>query len=449
MAPRLVISALLGIACIAVSHCGKHHLRTALQKRVVPTEKPQICGDNAPNCYDFNLDDICHNPDYAEWVYEKCRQSCGLCDLTPGLETTTTTTPFLTTVTEHCRDKVENCDEYQDDMCTNPDYLGWAHENCRDFCGFCEVTTKAPPLMTTAATTTRDPTETCFDSLDNCDNYDIRTSCCGAYEPWARENCARHCKFCTPAVTPTPLCHDVDPQCADYGDDLCTNPLYDNFVRENCAGTCKICDQPEYIPTCAQGSTVTATVEATTGVLTTSAPGVCEDLIDCAGYDIMTSCCSPYEAWARKHCPKHCKFCVPAVPDIPICHDIDPLCSHYGADLCTNPDYDRFIHEHCAGTCKVCERPEVFPPCANATLPTAGTGQCYMDGNYYPQESSWDTSDCNQHCRCVNGLTNDIHCDPIVCPSPVPNCDLVHIPGHCCPLLHNCKPHVGGFQMVG
>ncbi|XP_046567192.1 zonadhesin-like [Haliotis rubra] len=392
-----------------------------------------------------------NNPIYADWVYANCRQSCGVCDQTPGLRTTTTTAPTITTteVVVECKDKISNCDEYQDDMCTNPSYHNWAHENCRHFCGFCEagsVTSKTPPL-TNATSTTRDPTEICFDRVE-CDKYDIRESCCGAYEPWARENCARYCKFCTPLVTPAPVCHDNDPNCLAYGDDLCTNPLYDKFVKENCAGTCKVCHEPEYIPSCAQGSTA-ATAPPTTAAITTAAPGVCADLIDCVGYDVMTSCCSPYEEWARKHCPKHCKFCVPAVPDVPICHDTDPFCSQYGHDLCTNPAYERFRRENCAGTCNVCDMPEAIPPCVNATVPTGDTGTCVMDGNHYPQGSSWDSADCTNHCRCINSLTNNIQCDPIVCPSPVPNCDLVHIPGHCCPLLHNCKPAPGGYKMVG
>lgn len=37
-----------------------------------------------------------------------------------------------------CRDVIPNCDIYQSDTCTNPDYYMWARYNCFKFCKFCQ-----------------------------------------------------------------------------------------------------------------------------------------------------------------------------------------------------------------------------------------------------------------------------------------------------------------------
>ena len=44
------------------------------------------------------------------------------------------TTPSTTTTP--CYDKVKNCDEYKQDMCTS--YKPWAQAHCNQYCGFCQ-----------------------------------------------------------------------------------------------------------------------------------------------------------------------------------------------------------------------------------------------------------------------------------------------------------------------
>lgn len=52
-------------------------------------------------------------------------------------------------------------------------------------------------------------------------------------------------------------------------------------------------------------------------------------------------------------------FSAPVVTPTPLCHDVDPQCADYGDDLCTNPLYDKFVRENCAGTCKICDRKKI------------------------------------------------------------------------------------------
>ncbi|GFR69724.1 LOW QUALITY PROTEIN: collagen alpha-4(VI) chain [Elysia marginata] len=78
-----------------------------------------------------------------------------------------------------CQDKVSNCANYPDDVCTN--YQSWAQVNCPKRCGLCT------PLRTTAP-------PACDDVLTDCTSFGITS--CQTYRPYMLKNCARYCGFC-------------------------------------------------------------------------------------------------------------------------------------------------------------------------------------------------------------------------------------------------------------
>nr|KAG5688509.1 hypothetical protein BaRGS_011654 [Batillaria attramentaria] len=65
----------------------------------------------------------------------------------------------------------------------------------------------------------------CQDVLPNCAQYE--SNMCTQYAGWAKDNCARHCKICTPiqpAILPT--CQDKAADCGDYDISVCQDPQY-------------------------------------------------------------------------------------------------------------------------------------------------------------------------------------------------------------------------------
>jgi len=51
-----------------------------------------------------------------------------------------TTIYIVSAPVQPCEDKIPNCNEYGDDLCTNPTFYDFRKANCRKFCGLCYVT---------------------------------------------------------------------------------------------------------------------------------------------------------------------------------------------------------------------------------------------------------------------------------------------------------------------
>uniref|UniRef100_K1Q7M6 Uncharacterized protein n=1 Tax=Magallana gigas TaxID=29159 RepID=K1Q7M6_MAGGI len=85
---------------------------------------------NNPNidCRMYNLEVTCDiNGKYYPWAKTNCPLYCGYCQ--------------VPTMAIKCEDKLPNCDEYLD-VCSKHLYLLFREENCRKFCGICNVYAK-------------------------------------------------------------------------------------------------------------------------------------------------------------------------------------------------------------------------------------------------------------------------------------------------------------------
>lgn len=130
-------------------------------------------GDKLQNCYLYGKQ-ACTGQ-YVQWAKDNCAEFCGFC------QGSTTPAP--------CEDKIPNCKAYGADSCTGG-FTSWAEYNCPKFCGFCGGATTAP--APTSGSSNNGP---CTDKLPNCAAYD-QSSCSGAFEPWALDNCRKTCNLC-------------------------------------------------------------------------------------------------------------------------------------------------------------------------------------------------------------------------------------------------------------
>ncbi|KAH3830312.1 hypothetical protein DPMN_103552 [Dreissena polymorpha] len=100
------------------------------------TEVERPCKDAIPNCGSYGTY-ICFDINQYQWVDKNCRKFCGFCgNKTEVLIESSTTTTTVTTTPAGC-DDVLQCREYNADLCTNPEYRGFAEKNCRKYCGYC------------------------------------------------------------------------------------------------------------------------------------------------------------------------------------------------------------------------------------------------------------------------------------------------------------------------
>ncbi|KAL3865980.1 hypothetical protein ACJMK2_043322 [Sinanodonta woodiana] len=100
------------------------------------TEAP--CDDNIRNCHEYGTY-ICTEISMIEWTTGHCKKYCGLCgNGSLPHENPTTPTPMSTTTSDGvCRNRINNCHEYNNNTCTEQSYRTWAQQNCAEFCGFC------------------------------------------------------------------------------------------------------------------------------------------------------------------------------------------------------------------------------------------------------------------------------------------------------------------------
>lgn len=185
----------------AMAHCK--HFCGFCQGQSVP---PVPCVDTIGNCREYGHD-ICTSLSFRKWTKDHCARFCEFCGVDIHVNpdslhsTSASTVPPQTTKvntlnTEQqtgtfnmttCSDKINNCAEFGQDICT--DYAPWAKKNCNQYCGFCKG-----PTTTTAP---------CMDTIGNCREYPADVCISLTFLKWAKEHCAKFCNFCeTSSSTP-------------------------------------------------------------------------------------------------------------------------------------------------------------------------------------------------------------------------------------------------------
>ncbi|XP_048747184.2 uncharacterized protein LOC125659539 isoform X2 [Ostrea edulis] len=325
-----------------------------------------VCSDKLENCSQFGKTS-CRAP-YEEWARDNCALYCGFCRGPP-------TTPVP------CVDKQTNCQDYGENVCSDPKYSAWVLDNCRYSCRQCS----SEQLAIADSKTTTPPPPPCVDTLENCDRYPRSVCSDPKYAPWANANCRYYCRQCTqeqlniadskttttttepttvtttgPPTTPPP-CIDKVNACENYGKEVCNNPDYAPWVLDNCRYFCRKC-LPDQL------------VIADSKTTTTPRPP-CEDRINnCERYP-KSVCSDPkYASWATDNCRYYCRKCTQEeliIADSKTttttttpkpCVDKLPNCKRYSTDSCTN--YRSWAEVNCPAYCQFCT------PSGFVTIPT-------------------------------------------------------------------------------
>ncbi|XP_053374018.1 collagen alpha-1(XII) chain-like [Mercenaria mercenaria] len=288
------------------------------------------CFDEVDNCVDYDQD-MCTS--YRPWAMAHCKRYCGFCQ---GAKTPP----------QPCVDKKSNCDEYGQDICIATAFRKWTRENCARFCGICHYTTTT--VSTTSPPLTVSPV--CADEEDNCDEYD--PDMCTKYQSWAKANCKRFCGYCQGVPTPTKPCVDTIGNCREYGHEICTSASFRKWTKEHCARFCEFCGVDATSTTTASPPTNQSTATTTFAVPSLSS---CYDKErNCESYGGHDMCTS-YRPWAMANCEQYCGFCEgPTTPPKPCVDEIEN-CREYGHDLCSSPSFSLWVKRHCARFCEICD----------------------------------------------------------------------------------------------
>nr|XP_022339883.1 loricrin-like isoform X18 [Crassostrea virginica] len=110
----------------------------------------------------------------------------------------------------------------------------------------------------------------------------------------------------------TGTCTDAINNCAAYGTSVCSDPQYDQWVTKNCAHSCNKCGSTGTMTGGGTGTytgTGTGTMTGTGGTGTMTGTGSCMDKSNCASFGSAICTNSAYAAFAREQCPKYCNLC--------------------------------------------------------------------------------------------------------------------------------------------
>merc|ERR1712176_1278441 len=202
------------------------------------------CTDNAQhaaNCGGWADTGYCEGGQYADWMQQNCKKSCGACrDVEPEPDNDCTDTRSEA----ECREWEENYN-----YCTQGDYIDWMRENCAKTCRSCDREEEE-----------REEEEvTCEDNreyADACSGWKDQGFCRkgNEYFDWMSGNCAKTCDTCEreeeEEVDPTERssgdCEDNHTKCKKWAKaGYCDNRDYTDYMRTNCQSSCDSCEEVE------------------------------------------------------------------------------------------------------------------------------------------------------------------------------------------------------------
>lgn len=370
---------------------------------------------------------------YRPWAEIRCRAYCGFC--------------IVPTTQGPCVDKINNCIEYNDDLCTNPLFRLFREDNCQKFCGLCTPggsqtpttqmaipSTQAPPVTTQAPQTTQAPPTT-------------------TQAPPATTQAPPATTQAPPATTQAPA----------------------TTMAPATTGT-TIRTPPPLIPK----STIIDTTESSTTQLPNTPPQLsttvsnlntsedCDNKDSDCDYYNDESCVGIYESWARDHCALRCGYCENKTEP---CVDLINYCDKFEANMCTDINYSGFARTNCRAFCNLCGVPvhntnsttsnntatpspirvttqktqqvtsgngtNIASSYKNSFIidgpPSNKPGNCLYKNNYIPENTLYKDG-CDYNCECLDAVVNKVECTDL-CPhwqNYSSDCKLTGSPGKCC-----------------
>ncbi|XP_046567225.1 uncharacterized protein LOC124275653 isoform X4 [Haliotis rubra] len=140
------------------------------------------CFDDFERCDEFGKG-TCTK--YPNWSQLYCSKYCGICKTTgetDGVTVAVTTAPASTTVQDlDCFDR-RDCSGYDIKTSCCGSYEAFSRYNCARHCRFCDPKVTAAPL--------------CTDTIDNCKQYNADLCTNPTYDGFVKSKCAGFCKLC-------------------------------------------------------------------------------------------------------------------------------------------------------------------------------------------------------------------------------------------------------------
>merc|ERR1712241_1362516 len=142
-----------------------------------PNDTNRVCEDKIPNCNEYQ-GDTCTDPQYRIFAEDSCAKFCNKCDFRPRyiraleLAPKTTASPVVTSAapSSGCKDIADYCWNEPDENCFGI-YGPWARVNCPFRCGFCPEKPQ------------------CVDEIKFCAQFGMDVCTDPQYQGWARKNC--------------------------------------------------------------------------------------------------------------------------------------------------------------------------------------------------------------------------------------------------------------------
>ncbi|XP_063443268.1 uncharacterized protein ZK643.6-like [Mytilus trossulus] len=171
-------------------NCKDSHVcgDTNLRKYCPVTCGVCITSTKTYSCHDDNVfncnKNVCGFPSLKKF----CRVTCNACGEYGGPGPGGTGIPN----NGNCTDLIPNCNEFDLSVCRGT-YRDWAIIHCPKYCDLCgSVGSTSSKINTVVGTAS---TVTCEDRISTCKQYG-RYACFDPYADWAKQNCAKFCRFC-------------------------------------------------------------------------------------------------------------------------------------------------------------------------------------------------------------------------------------------------------------
>ncbi|CAC5419109.1 COL6A [Mytilus coruscus] len=322
------------------------------------------------------------------------------------------------------------CSKFQASTCSSPDYKQWAHDNCRQYCGFCSPGAKG------------------ITGFYGTCSYNGKQYKQG--ETW-NDGCAYECT-CDDAsrgsyscYNKCPAYYNLPPQCTLTKtpgkcclEPVCNfNPTFQTTTGQNVANV-------NGINKCVYAGK--SYFQSQTWQVGCEYECICDDAgaglwscqSRCPTYSNLPSIChleqQPGQCCKTPKCEYNQQFgtftgngmisgkgSVVTNPTDAPCVDKLPNCKQFGPDVCTNPDYASWSRDNCLKFCNKCgDQP-------------GPTDVCIYKGVSYKQGQTWYDG-CDLECKCERAIYGYYRCNKR-CPDYVNlplNCNLVKVATDCC-----------------